>query len=148
MPNLSKTSTEFFILITFISSCVFFFLISKICLVLLCCHLLLPNLLNLCYLSKCGKHGYFTFRLIIPVSEIFGSFFVVPLCPISMCFVIFYLELPILLAHLSLSVGSLCRLIWSSSREDKSLPLWVDWGRNNIESLNFSFDVFHIIQVL
>ena len=22
-----------------------------------------------CYLSKCGKHGYFTFRLIIPVSE-------------------------------------------------------------------------------
>ena len=45
MPNLSKTSTEFFNYCTFISSFVFA-LISKICLVL-CCHLLPPNLLNL-----------------------------------------------------------------------------------------------------
>ena len=76
------------------------------------------------FLKSSGKHGYFTFRLIIPVSEIFGSFSVVPTGPISVCFVILYLELPILLTHLSLSVGSLCRLsCWSSPRKDKRVCL-------------------------
>lgn len=148
MPNLSKTSAEFFILITVLLFQVFFCFDFK--------NLLSSSLLSFtpsqslelkCDLSKCGKR-YFTFRLIIPVSEIFGSFFVVPTGPISVCFVIFSLQLPILLARLSLPVGSLCRLSWSSPREEKSLPLWVDWGSNNIESLNSSFDVFHIIQVL
>ena len=96
MPNLSKTSTEFFNYCTFISSFCFDFK-----------NLLGSCLLSFtpsqsfelkCYLSKCGKYGYFTFCLIIPVSEIFGSFSVVPPGPISVCFVIFYLELPILLA--------------------------------------------------